>query len=92
MFPPSESIKRLPITNNLNLPLHHFINNLKVLLQIHLTEIRIEIVVEVLVTLVIIVLTLDLLVLALVHTLTIEITNTLIKMITILTNITPLLF
>ena len=51
----------------------------------------IEIVVEVIVTLVINLLTLNLLILALVQTLTLEITNTLIKMIKIPTNITTTL-
>ena len=83
MCSPSESNKRLP--------LRHFINILKILVQIHLIEILVEIEVQVLVTLAIIILTLNLLILAFVHTLTIEITNNLLKIITIPTIITTTL-
>ena len=68
---------------NLNLQLHHCINTLKILVQIHLPEILRETVVEVIVTLVIITLTQNLLILVLVQPLTTEKVNTLIKMITI---------
>ena len=68
-------------------PFHHFNKILKILVQIHLTEFLIEIVIEVIVTLVLIILTLNIFILALVHTLTIEVTNTLINTITIPTNI-----